>query len=208
MNDIATEVYTSVTRFENPWPFYIVDNFLPSNFYNYLIQLMYSSSFSLVDSYVSDGIVVPQNIPNRPQKKNLPLYKNENIVNIIDKTIKKHYHNILPQKYYCLPDLIKCDPGYHYYPHKDHIDKAFSVVVFLYPEQGEATTLISESKQQFNIQWRPNRAILFTQKEHGMHTYKNTASRERLTLNVYITLNSNVGFAVNVPIKVIKPINK
>lgn len=194
MNLIATDTYNDVTKFEIPWPHYIVDNFLDQALFKFLIKLKHHPNFIPVDSWV-DGITKSGKYEGYPQKKSLPLQRDPKLTQLINNCVIKHFGNLLPVKHFCIPDLVKCDPNYSYHNHKDHPDKACTVVVFLEPQVCDATELISD-KQKYNLLWKQNRALFFKQEEHGVHNYYNQTTQDRYTLNIYITLDNNAGFHI------------
>lgn len=196
MNVIGLEQYPQLTRFETPWPHYIIDKFLDDELYNKIISLRKHDRFNTVDSYVKGVDNVYQGtVPNQPVKNNLLLQSFKNIDIRIKQTIDAKLKTILPKQYFCINDLIRCDPGYKYLPHKDHRDKKVSIVTFLHPLMSNATVL-QKNNVEYELRWRPNRALVFTQEEHGMHYYKNHTEYPRLTMNTYITIKSNAPFNV------------
>lgn len=185
---IAEGVYNQPTKFDIPWPFYIVDNFLSDQLYNKLIMSRRNSKFELVDSWHNGGIHgITNTLPDFPKKKSLPLYFNKSLREEIFIEIKNKLSDIVDCKLYCLPDLIRCDPGYRYIIHADHPKKLYSIVVYLHPIMSNATTLLDATNNEYDIMWRQNRALIFKQNQYGLHYYKNSTQYPRLTLNVYMT---------------------
>lgn len=200
MTLIAADTYNVVARFNIPWPHCVVDNFLDSNVFDTLKQLKNHKDFRHIDSWVNgitstkkhDGY--PHN--SYPQKYSLSLAGDLNLTNQINQSVIKHFKEWLPSSYFCIPDLVKCDPKYSYHPHKDHPSKICSIVVFLDPPMCNGTTLISGS-QVYELMWKPNRALFFKNSEHGSHNYYNKTIYPRFTLNIYLTLTQNTLFIVN-----------
>ena len=192
---LADGIYYEATRFEEPWPFYIIDNFLDTDLYDTLVSLI-DSNFKFVDNWDNKlkYTSVVENL-NFPKKKALPLYTNARLAGNIDQNIANKLGHLLPSKYFCTSELILCDPNYSYHPHKDHPSKEYTLVVFLHPVNCNATTLMLNNTKQ-DVLWRQNRALFFSQKEHGVHNYKNTTKLPRLTLNVYINSNERIIFTV------------
>lgn len=172
-----------------PWNHYIIDNFLSTNILEELIKLKDSPNFVYVDDV--SGV----------NKTALPIHKNLKLTEAIQNDVVRQIGPLLPSRYFCLPDLVKCDPGYKYNLHKDHPDKKISIVVYLWPEMCNATILVDEEKQHHFVGWKQNRALIFKQEEHGLHYYTNMTEHSRLTLNIYITDDSALTFKV---LKVIK----
>ena len=187
--------YKELTRFEQPWPHYLIDNFFDHKFFNSMINLKNHDDFKLVDSSLENLKNVPYDIPDRPKKYSLKLFKDIRIRNYVKYVVHKQLSTILPPVYFVLPDLIKCEPGYHYPPHRDNIEKKYSIVVYLYPAISNATNLLTKDKN-ITIPWKTNRALIFEQTSHGMHYYKNDTNENRLTMNIYITAKDNLLFYI------------
>jgi len=169
-----------------PWPHYTVDNFLPKETFDLLVELRDHPSFNFVDCN-ENGRVIVKPTKNLPSKKNLLIsLSNPEISKTIEQSVKDHLQGILPDKYCCIPDLIRCDPNYYYHPHVDHKDKLFSIVIFLYPPKSDATILMDKGVD-YKVEWKPNRALIIKNEPHTMHYYHNKTIYPRLTMNVYIT---------------------
>lgn len=185
---IARDVYNGPTRFETPWPFYIVDNFLSDQLYNRLVMSRHHHRFQLVDSSYNNRIyTIPDTQANFPKKKALPLFQDKSITKEISAEVKNKLSGIVDNNLYCIPDLVRCDPGYQYCIHTDHPEKLYSIVVYIHPVMSNATTLLDFTNNEYDIMWRQNRALVFEQGQHGLHYYKNSTQYPRLTLNVYMT---------------------
>jgi hypothetical protein len=185
---IGEGVYNQPTRFKTPWPFYIVDNFLSDQLYTKLIMSRQHPKFEVVDSWHDNAIRTSSDtIPGSPTKRALPLYQDKSVTEQISAEIKNKLADIVDDSLYCLPDLIRCDPGYRYTIHTDYYQKLYSIVVYLHPTMSNATTLLDVTNNEYDVMWRQNRALIFAQEDHGLHYYKNTTQYPRLTLNVYMT---------------------
>lgn len=193
---IATEQYNELTRFEHPWPFYVVDNFLDNNTLRELIYLSkQQDQLKFVDCWNgTEAITIPDS--KLPTKRSLQLSQYNNLFDSIRMSINKHIAELLPEKHFIIPDLIVCDPGYCYGPHKDHPDKKMSIVIFIHPTMSDAT-ILRHDETNYRLQWRVNRALIFKQEEHGIHHYINNTQYPRVTLNVYITTDSPIPFQVS-----------
>lgn len=187
-NILATEIYTKPTRFTTPWPFYIVDNFFSDQLYKKLLRLSNHPKFQIVDSWYNGRLHLRHETRDHyAVKKSLPLYYDLSLTEIISKEVTARLENVIDCSCLCQPDLIKCDPNYRYIVHKDHPGKVSSIVVFLNPQVCDATILLDKDRNQYSLLWRQNRAMAFTQDEHGLHYYMNTTQYPRLTLNIYMT---------------------
>jgi len=191
---IAAGQYDQLTRFDHPWPFYVVDNFLDPVSLKDLIYLSKQNNLTFVDCWDNKAILSVED-KTLPAKRSLLLNQFNNLSNSIKKSIDNHLSNILPAKHFYIPDLIVCDPGYKYGPHKDHPDKKITIVVFVHPTMSDAT-ILRHSGNSYSLKWRVNRALIFKQEEHGIHYYINSTQYPRVTLNVYITTDSPMPFQV------------
>lgn len=192
-NILATGVYHEPTLFTMPWPFYIVDNFLDDDLYKLLVGSRKHEHFKLVDSW-DGGQVVTRNDTHDsyPKKMALPVYMDLAITQSVTNTIVNKLGSVINCDYFCKPDLIRCDPGYRYDPHRDHVDKINTIVVYLHPIMSDATILIDSVRNHYSVMWRQNRALIFTQESHGLHCYQNNTQYPRLTLNVYMSKEDHV----------------
>lgn len=141
--------------------------------------------YKFVDCW-SGGFVNAKTIDGAPTKKSISIYMDKNLTKLIRQDVVRHLEDILPNDYYNICDLVRCDPGYVYSPHRDHKDKLISIVVYLDPEDGDGTVLRTNN-QDVVVKWRQNRAVVFENAKHGNHWYRNTTNKYRYSLNIYIT---------------------
>lgn len=178
-----------------PWQHYIFDNFLEQRLFNKLVQMRTHKDFKFIDCW-SNNMIVTEPVPDCPTKKHINVYNDSELSKLIDNNIKQKLSTILPEKYFCIPDLVSCDPGYVYPSHVDHQAKIFSIVVYLYPPKANGTVLLGHNMRR-DIEWKPNRALIIKNNNHTLHYYHNNTNYQRLTLNVYITTDSNRPFTVS-----------
>ena len=84
-------------------------------------------------------------------------------------------------------ECILCLEGSEHPVHDEAENKVLSAVTYLYPNDGEGTLLYDKDKQFVKqIEWKPNRMMVFAGKT-GLtwHSYKST-SNVRLTLNSFL----------------------
>ena len=180
-----------------PWRHYTVDNFLQENVYKLLLRIRNNPKFSFVDSF-GNGVNNPDLNSGFPTKKNLDIWNDGNLTNLIRQDVERHLSPLLPKNFFCIPDLVKCEPGYVYLPHVDHKAKHLSIVVYLHPLKSNGTILIKDNIHH-QVEWQPNRALIMTNEPHMTHYYHNNTIYPRLTLNIYITLDSTISFRVAAP---------
>lgn len=198
MINTALGYYETLTKFDTPWNHYILDNFLDSKQVNNLVKLQSSEGFIVIDgSKHVNGVMKLRAGENEghSHKRSLSLALYPDIDLSIEKSVWDKLGSLLPENSFCVSDLVVCDPGYEYGPHKDHVDKLWSIVVFLYPEMSNATVLMGDN-DNYELLWRCGRALIFNNKEHGRHYYINKTQYPRITLNIYITNDKNHRFIV------------
>lgn len=179
---------------KEPWLYYTIDNFLDNDLFKKLVSLRHHKNFKFVDCW--DGkITLTKHNSLYPSKNNLDLYNDPQLVKLIDANVRQQLSSILPSNFFCIPDLIKCDPNYLYPRHIDHPSKLFSIIVYLHPQKSNATVLLHNDKKVF-VDWKSNRALIIKNDPHTHHYYHNSTEYPRLTLNVYITQDSNQPFNV------------
>lgn len=185
MREVAISNYRILTPFTSPSHFSVVDYFLEDNLLKNLQKIMLREElYKFVDCW-SGGLVCSTPVENAPTKKSILLYSDKNLTQLISQDVARHLEDILPHEYNVVPDLVRCDPGYCYPPHRDHELKMISIVVYL-DDIGDATLLKTEN-QNVLVKWRKNRAVVFENAKHGIHWYKNTTNKYRYSLNIYIT---------------------
>ena len=76
------------------------------------------------------------------------------------------------------------------YPiHRDTVDKLLSVVVYLKPDQNSGTILYEDGdgNNPMMVEWKPNRAFIFSRSEESWHAFKGDGINDRYTLLINIT---------------------
>lgn len=179
-------------QFDYPWTHWVIDNFLPKEIYDQLVNIKDSDDYELVD--MSDGRRTTKINPIA-NKEHIRLRKNNKVICQELKSITLDWISKLlinekklewKDDYRFVFDLVKCEPKYCYQKHVDHKDKILSIVVYLHPEEGNGTILLDEINQQYDVVWKPNRALLFMTNSHAFHYYKNKTHENRYSLNVYV----------------------
>lgn len=187
---IAEDIYNQLTEFNDPWQFWVVDNFFKLETYNKLLQIANnktSNVWAVIDK--SDGNKIYSNkaeLPNLSKKNSCHLTEVKPIINYIQDTVKEKLSSDIYQNYKVISDLVECEPNYYYHTHRDHTDKKVSIIVYLSPEDGDGTTLVDSDKKTYEVKWRKNRAVLFRRNDQSYHFYRNTKNQTRLSLNIYL----------------------
>lgn len=205
MIDIATEEYGNGQLFEHPWQFWVIDNFLDHNIYNELLQIKDTGYYELVDhsngfrTSIKNYVASKHHVRLR-SKKYPELYTtlSENCESMIKKYLALSNQINWTNKNHFVFDLVRCEPKYAYQKHRDHEAKIVSIVVYIHPSEANGTILFDANDNEYNVVWKPNRALIFTSGCGGMHKYINTTESNRFSLNIYM-VDGPWEFEVTVP---------
>jgi hypothetical protein len=195
MKELAISNYRILTPFTSPWPFSVVDNFLSADTYKRLCSIMMQDHLYKPVDYWTGKTVSQKAVSGSSIKASIPVYSDHNLTQLIKQDVVLHLEEMLPDPFWVMPDIVRCDPNYVYGPHKDHPSKFISIIVYLYPEKANGT-VIKSNGEDFEIKWRPNRAFVFENSKHGIHWYNNKLDEYRYTLNIYITTDGTQPFIV------------
>jgi hypothetical protein len=141
-------------------------------------------------------------IPEKPDQYGVVIYGNiDNRLNFAN--IEKHYHD-------CLMDYLReldsnkieqyewtniainlTGPECNFDIHTDNKNKLLSVVVYLEPEQSTGTLLYSDQSGQNAqmVEWKPNRAFIFSRNDFTWHSYKGDGKSVRKVLGINLMTN-------------------
>ncbi len=186
--NIVKEIY-------NMWPKYIVkDNFLNEEHFNLIKNISFDTKQDEWDIYkhkiYNDGKTEIIFASSSNKKRTSPLSE-ENIKNISD-TYHDYMINCLkelaPEKlqHYWYTELNVVNNGKDYlFPiHSDSRDKLLSVVIYISPEKNEGTWLYEDKngKNAKQVDWKTNRAFIFSRTDNTWHSYKADGINNRLAL--------------------------
>lgn len=188
MIQLASGHYPQLTTFNEPWKFYVVDDFLPSNIISELAKLKNKEDrYAFIDQWVDGKDVIAECYGSFPKKKIIRLDSNSTTVKTITNCVVQKTKPLLPPSFVVTSELVRCDPGYNYSRHKDNKIKLVTIVVFLGPQKSCGTILYDDQLNNYVVGWKTNRALIFKNSEHGYHSYFNSTNKYRFTLNVFIT---------------------
>ena len=177
------------------WPKYIVkDNFLNEEHFNLIKNISFDTKQDEWDIYkhkiYNDG-KIEIDFLSSSQKKGISPLSEENIKNISD-TYHDYMINCLkelaPEKlqHYWYTELNVVNNGKNYlFPiHSDSRDKLLSVVIYISPEKNEGTWLYEDKngKNAKQVDWKTNRAFIFSRTDNTWHSYKADGINNRLAL--------------------------
>ena len=185
-NTIAKEHYSNLTTFTVPWEFQIVDDFLSSDIIKVIdLKRFEESKYKILDSV--------RYLNNPRYKKIINLSKNYIFIEQLKEILQSKLSSIWNNNFFIYSELVRCDPYYKYNLHKDHHLKKYSIVIYLFDETGDGTTLL-DKKNQYKIMWKNNRALIFNNDKHGYHLYYNSFNKFRYTLNIAFTQEKDITF--------------
>jgi hypothetical protein len=177
------------------WPKYIVkDNFLNEEHFNLIKNISFDTKQDEWDIYkhkiYNDG-KIEIDFLSSSQKKGISPLSEENIKNISD-TYHDYMINCLkelaPEKlqHYWYTELNVVNNGKDYlFPiHSDSRDKLLSVVIYISHEKNEGTWLYEDKngKNAKQVDWKTNRAFIFSRTDNTWHSYKADGINNRLAL--------------------------
>jgi len=180
-----------IKYYTEPWSYAIVDNFLPQETFNELVEYckvlgVDTPATKLFTSHFEDN----QNLKEKIEAS-VKIFKDLsfNILNTPNKelleTNQAMYH------------LQFREPGHSQHPHPDIWSKVFSLVLYIYPFEGPSGTeiLTPQSNYFSEVEWRPNRVIAFTPSNNPetktYHAVYNTKEFNRAALVINYLNNNN-----------------
>lgn len=194
MIPLAPGHYQTLTKFTQPWEFYIQDSFLPQSILDLLIcEKDIEKKYTLIDKgfHYAFG----------KSAKRVIIVRNNSLSKQIENVVSNKIKLLLPDVSYIKSSIVCCEPNYYYNEHRDHPDKYISIVIFLHPSKGNGTVLLDDNKTTYSIGWKVNRALIFKNNNHGLHYYFNNTENNRYTLNIYVTKDQSAEFAVTTLLK-------
>ncbi len=174
--------------YNNPWPHEVLDDYyhgtLATNAINEILQNLRHDQTGFVTKSVDRIFISKDNLygnRNFPETNKLLLSRD---VNALLENFPDHRNYSKLTKY---GECILCLADSEHPIHDESEDKVLSAVTYLYPSTGDGTLLFDENKKfAKQIEWKPNRTMVFAGKT-GLtwHSYKST-SNIRLTLNSFL----------------------
>jgi len=173
-----------ITKSNNPWEHYVIDDFLPINLYNDLCDYYISNKnedkpLSYLRDMQSEDIIKLDSIVQNdlyPFLVKEGLYKDEDF-----KPWRSRWH------------FSSFEPHGRYGKHLDIKSKVSSLVIYMDPNLSnfppEQGTILYKDEHgdegQKQIKWKPNSGVFFRRKDNiTWHSYANLSSSDyRITLN-------------------------
>jgi hypothetical protein len=167
--------------YDNPWPYVVIDNFLPEDLLQEVISNINSDDL-IYTSLGSSGRFIPPPLSDKIVKITKELFnKSFDKLNISNRN--KEYNNIRTLIVYRTPN--------HKYPvHVDNYEKLFTVVIYLSPEEADGTSIhnINETYSH-DVEWKVNRALAFIPTNNTWHSINSKIPTTRTTLNINVMVN-------------------
>jgi hypothetical protein len=177
------------------WPEYIIlDNFLRQDHLDALKKIPFLTQpdeWEIIKNKVFPDGTIQTNwwssvsrseIPEIPKKEIFEIFQdhNQSMLDILNKLapekVKKYSYTEL--------NIVMSGKNFVWPIHNDSRDKLLSVVVYISPEKNEGTW-IYDNKAGVNsrsVDWKVNRAFVFSRNEKTWHSYKADGINNRLTL--------------------------
>ena len=190
----------SIQYFNYPWKYAVVDNFLPQNIFNQIIEY---SKIKGADTPVNTLGTYTFNEEGYEDLKQNIISKVTEFKELTFDTL--NINNKDPKGAFVTPYLHIREPGHNFCVHTDNWAKVFSLVLYLYPFEGQIGTEIytpdTPQKAQLitEVKWEPNRMLAFVpSKNPGTmtnHSVCNPTEVNRVALVVnWISGNKNNEF--------------
>jgi len=174
---------SNINEFVEPWAHKVVDDFLDNQTYDYLVAEREKFPYRVIDKYKTSG--------------KFGYFFESRDSNVLESISKSVIGAIGNHDLTVVSEIVRCESGYTYPAHSDHPDKLYTIVTYLHPEKSNGTILLSatkQTKQKIEIEWKPNRALIFKQNPNAPHYYFNNTIEDRYTLNTFLT-KENIRFA-------------
>lgn len=178
--------YSKVQYFHFPWPYLVVDDFLPNHLLTQLNDLE-------IDPVSADSFRVHKNYLSKTGKLNLTVIPPKLALSIhaaCFPTLISCLSFLNPAKVslydYTELHLVQTGSSFQFPIHHDLRAKLLSVVVYLAPLNSSGTHLYSQRHKQSLarvIDWKVNRSLIFSRIENTTwHSYRGSDSGERTAL--------------------------
>ena len=86
-------------------------------------------------------------------------------------------------------EFVETPKGYEHELHCDHINKLLSIVIYISPDKNTGTILYKDKNglDPYPLDWRPNRAFVFSRNDDSWHNFKNNHDHIRNTITWSLT---------------------
>ncbi len=177
----------------DPWEHKVVDNFLPEDIYKKIREAAkYLTKFTIHGK--TNPIWINEALDMGVEEETIEsiVKVTDEILNNIDKILDQFTEpNKSNQGYYAIPKFGVSGKDFQYPIHTESSHKSLLIVIYLEPDLEYGTRLYSGPKEENfvkEIEWKPNRAFMICpngKNDTTWHTWKNTTSESRVTLNIF-----------------------
>lgn len=187
------------------WPPYIVvDDFLDTEHLRKLSEIPFKTSGTewemLTHRITKDGTVT-RSFMSSVNRTETPYFSEQDSMDIYN----AHHQYMLSALQQLNPDrakkqikhtelnIVMSGKDFVWPIHNDSKDKMLSVVIFVAPNENEGTWLYEDQAgtDPRQIEWKPNRAFIFSRNTDTWHSYKADGKNNRLTLVYNLIGNSD-----------------
>ena len=187
------------------WPPYIVvDDFLDTEHLRKLSEIPFKTSGTewemLTHRITKDGTVT-RSFMSSVNRTETPYFSEQDSMDIYN----AHHQYMLSALQQLNPDrakrqikhtelnIVMSGKDFVWPIHNDSKDKMLSVVIFVAPNENEVTWLYEDQAgtDPRQIEWKPNRAFIFSRNTDTWHSYKADGKNNRLTLVYNLIGNSD-----------------
>ena len=176
-----------IQYFEKPFPYVIIDNFLPQELYNRIKENM---------QHMYGGL---QALPEADEVRNVFGNELQNIRNkLLEQVPNASDREMTPNDY-----IIWANRQIPFAKYKNHIDSPWKrLSTVLYVGEFNQGTLFHEDASEFSrivgqVEWKENRAMSFVPSTTSFHSYENTREYHRDTVLINMGSIKNVNEAKN-----------
>jgi hypothetical protein len=180
----------------NPWPHKLIDDFFEREIFE---EIKKFSQISIDTIGVGSGQPIdPHSLIQIKSLLDPVIYNN---ILEINSQLLRHTDDIAKTfpyyrkygSYYSLPSFhfLKPNSGIHAI-HDEVIDKTISIVVYIHPDRGLGTKLYHKKtidSLHSEVEWKPNRALIFCGQENVTWHDFGTDERPRATVNFFMMKN-------------------
>jgi hypothetical protein len=177
------------------WPFRVIDNFLQPEHFDYLcsIPLPHCESDQWLiykNQFYKNGEIKQQDDKTVETANKLTLDPSmiAEIANTYNPQLFDLLQTLAPEKIdqykFTELNLVVTGKDYKFPIHNDIPSKLLSVVIYLLPEKNSGTWIYASETgdNALQIEWLPNRALIFSRTENTWHSYQGDGITPRFTL--------------------------
>ena len=178
------------------WPPYIVvDDFLNKEHLRKLSEIPFQTSgaeWEMLTHTIREDGTIDQSFMSSVKRTDAPHFSEQDSIDIYN----AHYQSMISawqqldpesskrQIKYTELNIVMSGKDFVWPIHNDSKNKMLSVVIYISPEENEGTWLYDDQagNNARQIEWKPNRAFIFSRNTDTWHSYKADGKNNRLTL--------------------------